>query len=305
MQNKLSKGRQRNNNKLYRMKPANKLFFLVLFVLVRLSAGLSAQDTLSSVQMQSRDTQWGMGLAEIHDSYLSGLVYAGLNMQYTSEVAAFLTKDRTDYVYWYRSNTRFGLLFNPAVTSMMQSYRYEQALGLNYRGGFLKHTGIQAGLFADIGLGAKYISRNINNPFNLDFYTNLNLSAGGIYPYEILGKTVYFQWRLQVPVAGIMFVPENGASYYEMFSFNHFDHSFHFASLHNQVGMKADFSARFTLLKRDLTLGYRAETLRYSANLLNFTDKSYQFYIGMNLEELRLRGKNGELPSGYISPRNY
>jgi hypothetical protein len=281
------------------------LFLLILFLLVGNTVGIQAQTPPEAVQMQSRDTRWGIGVAEIHDSYLSGLNYTGLNLQYNSEVAAFLSKERTDLVYWYRSNARFGLLFNPAGTSMMQSYRYEEALGLNYRGGFLENTGIQAGLFADAGIGAKYIARNVNNPFNLDAYTNLNISAGGSVPYDLFGKLVYLDWKLQMPLAGLMFVPENGASYYEMFSFENQQHMIHFASLHNQIGLKADLSARFTFLKHDMTLGYRSETLRYSANQLNFYDKSYQIYFGLNLEELRIKGSNGELPQGYVSPRNY
>lgn len=305
MQDKLSPDRPQMNIKLYRMNPKRLLFLFSFLFLTGSTAILQAQTNTSPVEMYSRDTRWGIAAAEIYDSYLSGLNYTGLNFHYTSEIAGFLRKSNPDYVYWYRSNARFGVLSNPAVSSLMQSYRYEEALGLNYRGSFLRGVGMQAGLFVDAGVGGKYISRNVNNPFNLDLFTNLNLSVGGNTPYELFSRLIYFQWQVQLPVAGMMFVPESGASYYEMFSFNNFNQTLHFASLHNQVGLKLDLSARFALWKRDWTIGYRAETLRYSANSLNFNDKSYQIYVGFNVEEMRFSGKNGELPKGFISPRNY
>lgn len=305
VQDKLSSDSPKMNIKLYQMKPKRLLFYLSFFFLTGSTAVIQAQSLAVPVEMYSRDTKLGMGVAEIYDSYLSGLNYTGVNLHYSSEIAGYLHKSNSDYVYWYRSNARIGILSNPAVTSLMQSFRFEEAIGLNYRGSFLHGIGLQAGLFADAGIGGKYISRNVNNPFNLDFYTNLNLSAGGNAPYELFSRLVYFQWQVQLPVAGIMFVPENGATYYEMFSFKNFNQTIHFASLHNQVGLKLDLSARFPLLKRDWTIGYRSETLRYSANLLQFNDKSYQIYIGFNVEELRFSGKNGELPNGFISPRNY
>lgn len=73
-----------------------------------------------------------------------------------------------------------------------------------------------------------------NNPAAARIVGNLGASAVANYGYRIKDKDCSVSLQVQMPLFGVAFMPEYGASYYETFLLDNTDNNVHFTSLHNQ-----------------------------------------------------------------------
>ena len=92
---------------------------------------------------------------------------------------------------------------------------------------------------ADLGFDYNLKIGGANNPGAVRATTNIGASLFASYGYELRGRNCEVLLQAQVPLLGVAFMPEYGASYYETFLINS-DNNVHFTSLHNQQ----DFDVR-------------------------------------------------------------
>ncbi|MGG6550492.1 UNVERIFIED_CONTAM: DUF3316 domain-containing protein, partial [Prevotella sp. 15_C9] len=70
----------------------------------------------------------------------------------------------------------------------------------------------------DAGMGFLYNTRNGNNPEQAYLGLNLAPRLSADYAFRIRSHPFQIRYEAQVPLVGVMFSPNYGQSYYEIFS---------------------------------------------------------------------------------------
>lgn len=271
---------------------------LILFCLL-FSFALQAQE--KEYNLITQNYSYGLSFLDIADSYLSPLRYDGDALRFQRESRQFF-RDRTDLSSYNSFLLMGGSATNPANTAVMMLASMNLGYGIHYHFYLNDNMRILAGGIWDFDLGFKMISRNVNNPANLDLATNLNLS--GIFRLLIptSKRTMLLDVSIQNPFIGCMFIPENGATYYEMFTIDSSQTKmFHLSSLHNRVGYKAGIAFCFPLKKTTWRAQFNYQNLRYTANNAFYLRNELSFSIGCSYDIYRFSGRTDKAPENFNS----
>ena len=244
----------------------------------------------------------GISFLQFADPYLSPLMYDGNGLTINRNTHRYLLNNRTDFSSYTSFSADLGMAYNPPVTAMIFYIGANAGYGIHYH--FPKVHGFQflLGGIWDIDFVGKMSTRNVNNPFNLDLATNLNASAIARTQVMVFRQLLKFELQVQSPFIGAMFVPQLGATYYEMFSIpGNLSNAFHFTSPHNKYGYKANFAMAVPLNRTVWRLGLHAENLKHFANESLYIRKNYAVTIGLTHDFYIFAGKKRIPPANFKS----
>lgn len=243
----------------------------------------------------------GITALDLLDPYLSPLMYTGTGVKYEHAARNFFSAQKTNLSMERKISALAGITDNPANTSSMNYFGVNYSWGMHYHFRTLPKLQILAGATVDAGFGYKSIARNVNNPVNLDLAANLNLS--GIVRYDIPTRRRVFRlsYGLEIPIVGCMFVPQGGASYYEMFELGSLSNTFHVSSLHNKLGSSGNLILDIPFKHFTWRLGVDAGKLKYEANNMVFKHNEYSIMIGCKYDLSVFAGKKNRAPENFIS----
>lgn len=86
-----------------------------------------------------------------------------------------------------------------------------------------RHLRLQLGAAANARLGFVYNLTSSNNPAQLRSAINIMPSATAAYDFNISRQRFTARYELQLPLIGVMFSPNYGQSYYEIFARGNYD----------------------------------------------------------------------------------
>lgn len=203
-------------------------------IVVSAAAALAGEADTSVVRPVTSGLTVGYGTFRLRDTYLTPLRYDGgvVTVRYDrwrrmrcprltalQEVAVTFAKgsDRGDHGdAWagrlhYRYALHFGLVRDARWSLLVGPYGNSEA-GFNY----------------NLKLATS------NNPATARVITNVGASVAAGFRYRIAGKPCTALLLAQMPVVGVAFVPEYGASYYETFYLDTTDDDWHSTHFGNQ-----------------------------------------------------------------------
>jgi hypothetical protein len=157
----------------------------------------------------------------------------------------------------------------------------EYAYGLYYRFQPVRKIQFFGGLQPDVFGGILSNTRNGNNPVSMKLNVNLNVSGIASYQFQLKKQPVHLRYQVNIPVAGVLFSPEFGQSYYEI-GLGEPSHLVHFASLHNQLVMRNLFSVELPFNRFTLRLSYMNWMYETKVNDLNTKILSNSVYLGIS-----------------------
>jgi len=280
-----------------KMKKVNilSIFFLICFI-------GSAQNTIEQkYALTTTVNTYSLATLKLTDPYLSPMPYNGMGIRYQHENRRLLSPDDIHISMINKLSLFGGIAQNPSKSASMTYLGINFAWGMHYHFRPIKGLQLLAGGLWDMDFGFKTISRNVNNPVNMDMATNLNLSGIAMYNFSIRKRELRVQLALQSPIIGCMFIPESGASYYEMFDLGNLTNTTHFSSLHNKRGIRQTLTLDIPFKRSTWRLGISSEALKYTANDMVFKRNDYSLVLGYSYDLFIFSGRKNRAPHNFIS----
>lgn len=275
-----------------------RLYISVLLILLVSCVGISAQDTLSHEKYLVRSAMVGIGKINVYDTYLSPLEYKGPELRFMHESMRMtrLMGGRVSAQRIVQVNCSSTDNISKSSTSYSGMFNWTYALHYQYNvNGNLK---ILFGPMIDLNGGFIYNTRNSNNPAQAKAYGNIDASAMAIYKFRIARYPMVVRYQANLPFMGVMFSPEYGQSYYEIFSLGHGGRNVLFTSFHNAPSLRQMLTLDFPVGKTIMRAGYLCDIQQAKVNNLKSHFYSHNFMIGFVRNFHMIRGKNRiSLPS--------
>jgi len=191
--------------------------FAGLVILVLIAIRVAAQESTSSHLL-------GIGNTNILDTYLSQEKYKGSGFTYLYLREATNPEKHWSNVIEHELDFSTTEDRSKTTTELEAGYnlywgRYRQWRLLN------DHLRLQAGGLINGTLGFIYHTSSSNNPAQARVALNLMPSCIATYDFRLWKQHFAVRYELNVPFLGVMFSPNYGQSYYEIFSLGNYDHN--------------------------------------------------------------------------------
>lgn len=272
-----------------------KKLLLVTINLFVFCSFLNAQDITkmnldTDFQKINKAISYGVGYANIFDTYLSPQEYKGVDFRILRESMRMtngiknvsiqnILQANISYTHNYIDN-------NNSLSGMV-SWNY----GLHYQFQITPNFKILAGGLIDANLGFIYNMRNGNNPASARAFLNLTGSGLAIWRVKIKNYPLILRYQLNVPLVGGMFSPHYGQSYYEIFSVGNDKNTFKFTSLHNQPSFKQYFTVDFPIKQITFRFSYICDIQQSKLNSLKTHMYTHTFMVGYVQSLYKLRNR--------------
>lgn len=206
-------------NRLPKKVKALVLLPFYLFPLVP----IQAQPT-DSTRIHTTVNLLGVGNTNILDTYLSQEKFSGIGITYLNVTE------------WQETNSRWSTLIQQEANLSSTEDRSKKAKELEGDYGFFwgkyyswhlsnNRLRLQVGGLVNGNIGFIYNTVNSNNPAQARLSANIMPSAIASYDLHLWRKRFALRYEIDLPLVGLMFSPNYGQSYYEIFSRGNYDHN--------------------------------------------------------------------------------
>lgn len=228
----------------------------------------------------TRSTMFGIGGTNRLETYLSPLEYTGPEVRFMRESIRMtrMWGGRVSTQQFYEGN--FSYSKNPTKNSEYLSGDIDWRIGWHYNWTPLPALRLMAGLQTGLSCGFVYNTSNGNNPAQGKLSTNIAASGMAIYRFNWLRRRFSVRYQFDMPLAGLMFSPNYGQSYYEIFSLGHYDRNVCFTWPGNAPCFSQLLTVDVPIGSGTLRLGYRCDIRQSHVNNLKSHTWSNLFMIG-------------------------
>lgn len=272
---------------------------LVIFSFKILGQKTEGLDLTTDFQKINRAISFGVGHANVFDTYLSPQEYKGVDFRVSRESFRMTNRIKNVSIQnMIQTNISYtnNYINNNNSLSGLVNWNY----GLHYQFLISPTFKILAGGLIDANLGFIYNMRNGNNPATAKAYLNIAGSGIAIWKTRIKKYPLILRYQLNIALAGMMFSPHYGQSYYEIFSVGNDKNTFSFTSIHNQPAFRQFITVDFPIRQVTLRCSYVCDIQQSKINHIKSHMYGHSFMIGFvhNLYKQRNRpveAKNNHL----------
>ena len=258
-----------------------KIKFLLLALLPYAAAMSQSQPQPNDSQkVITRSTMVGIGATNILDTYLSEEHFKGGGISFLATVER------------QRQNSRWATLMeHEANISNCDSRNTQQELeaaynfywGKLYRWDLMDgQLSLQAGGLLNTSLGVIYNTSNGNNPAQARAHLNIMPTGVATYRFQLFNKQMVARYELSLPLAGVMFSPNYGQSYYEIFNRGNYDHNIVPTTFVSAPEWRQLLTLDAAITRRiTLRIGYLGNIQQSNVNGLRQHIWTHRFLIGL------------------------
>lgn len=255
----------------------SRISILPILVLMALSSALkaNAQEGINHYRVSTRSTLHGVSLINNLDTYLSGYNYTGAG--YTLQHETMRLAHTGSYQWTFQTVTEAI-----AGYAKLQSNTQLTFMASRYWSGYHtfdidKRLKLLAGAQIELSGGALYLPTNSNNPVSAKLRTSIGASAMFIYSAP---KKYTVRYRIDIPLAGLMFSPQYAQSYYEIFGLGDTRGIIKFTHPENSPSWRHTLTSDISIGANTLRLAYIANLYQSRVNNLRTHQYSHTFAVG-------------------------
>ena len=172
----------------------------------------------------NRSTMVGFGSTNILDTYLSAEHFKGSGMSFVTTIERQRPDRHWSTIMEHEAN--LSTTKDRSKTQQELEGAYNFYWGKLYSWQLLDNClKLQAGGLVNASLGFIYNTSNGNNPAQARAHLNVMPTGVATYQFNLWRKQFTARYELSLPLCGIMFSPNYGQSYYEIFSLGNYDHN--------------------------------------------------------------------------------
>lgn len=269
-----------------------RLCVLILIVLTCLPTRIQAQDSLRATRYVTRSVMIGGGHNNTFETYLSPLEYEGPEVRFAYETMRMTRLMGGNVSAQNLLQLHASYTENISQTNHTYEGLVNWSYALHYQFRPAKGLKILVGPMLDLNAGVVYNRRNSNNPAQAKAYGGLGASGMLIYRFRIKNYPLTVRWQANLPLLGVMFSPEFGESYYEIFSLGNGGRNAVFTSLHNNPSLRQLLTLDFPVGNTVMRVGYVCDLQQAKVNHLKSHTYSHDFLIGVVRHLYLMRGKS-------------
>lgn len=237
-------------------------------------------DSTAARKVITRSRLVGIGATELLDTYLSPEHYSGTELRYMNH-----TLRQREGSPWSRLVVHQGRL---AYADNRAGEGGEIGGSYNFRYGLLRswtllsdRLTLSAGGAADLTLGFLYNTRNGNNPAQARLALHLAPTVAADYRFQIGGRAFSVRYEAMAPLCGLMFSPNYGQSYYEIFSRGNYDHNLVPTTFVSTPTLRQTLTLDFCLLRTTWRIGYLCDLEQARVNNLRQHTYTHALMLGV------------------------
>lgn len=221
----------------------------------------------------------GIGAVNILDTYLSPEKYYGTERRFISLTNRQPVGRRISHAMIHQGNLAYASNRSGNGREIAGTYNFGYAWHYNLN--FLaSRLNIKVGGMIDANLGFIYNTRNSNNPAQARAYFNLSPSAVATYYFDIKNHPLALRYEVSAPLCGIMFSPNYGQSYYEIFNKGNYDHNVVPTTFISTPSLRQMLTLDFRVGRSTLRLGYLGDYQQARMNNLKSHIYTHALVVG-------------------------
>lgn len=238
------------------------------------------QDTIVGDKVITNVKMIGLGATNILDTYLSPEKYKGTEVRYISHTTREPQHSRWSTEIVHQGDLAYADNRAGEGGEMAGMYNFMYAWHYNWAllGGRLS---LKAGAAVDANIGFIYNTRNGNNPAQARAYVNITPSAAATYRFSVKNRPFALRYELWAPLCGLMFSPNYGQSYYEIFSRGNYDHNLVPTTFVCSPSLRQMLTLDFSIRRTTLRIGYLADIQQAHVNNLKSHIYTHALVIGV------------------------
>lgn len=254
-------------------------YIIIILGLLLQAQVLFAQD--KGNRYTSHGLTVGVGATSVLDSYLSPLEYKGQEIRLQRETLRKTTLSDGKIYVQTLFNAHVSHTENHTGNGEMIEGLLNWDLSYLYRFPSLtRKLTLLAGPTLELNGGAIYNRRNSNNPAQAKVSAQLAATGMLLYGFHAVKRDFLLRYQATLPLAGVMFSPEYGESYYEIFQLKHGGHHVCLTTPVSAPSMRQTLSLDFPVKNTLVRVSYIGDIQQSQVNHIKSHVWSHAFLLG-------------------------